>query len=177
MALPPDVVTDLVKPRAADDAARGYMMVPAVIARLLLPVALVVAAHLLLRGHNEPGGGFVAGLVVAVAFLMQYLVAGTRWVEGRVSIHPPRWIGFGLLIAAATGLGSFALGYPFLTTHTLHFTLPLIGGVHLPSATFFDIGVFSVVVGSTLLILTAIAHQSIRAHQKPASSSQKAPEP
>src|SRR5690606_24132617 len=61
--LPADVVTDLVKPRSAEDAARGYMMVPTVIARLLLPVALVIAVHLFLRGHNEPGGGFVAGLV------------------------------------------------------------------------------------------------------------------
>jgi multicomponent K+:H+ antiporter subunit A len=174
-ALPPDVVTDLVKPRTAEDAARGYMMVPAVIARLVLPVAFVVAAHLLLRGHNEPGGGFVAGLVVAVGFLMQYLVAGTRWVESRASIRPPAWIGVGLLLAATTGLGSFALGYPFLTTHTLHFTLPLIGAVHLPSATFFDIGVFSVVVGATLLILTALAHQSIRAHRRPAPPPSPAP--
>jgi multicomponent K+:H+ antiporter subunit A len=175
-ALPPDLVTDLVKPRTAQDAARGYMMVPAVIARVLLPVSFVVAAHFLLRGHNEPGGGFVAGLVVAVAFLMQYLVAGTRWVEARANLRPTRWIGFGLLLAGLTGLGSVALGYPFLTTHTSHFTLPLVGEVHLPSATFFDVGVFSVVVGTTLLILTALAHQSIRAHRQAAheSSSSKA---
>ncbi|MHB1298038.1 MAG: monovalent cation/H+ antiporter subunit A [Gemmatimonadaceae bacterium] len=162
-----DVVTDLVKPRTAKDAARGYLMVPAVLARLLLPVSFVVAAHLLLRGHNEPGGGFVAGLVVAVAFLTQYLVAGTRWVEARVRISPTRWIAFGLLLAAVTGLGAVALGYPFLTTHTAHVTLPLVGEVHLPSATFFDLGVFAVVVGATLLILTALAHQSIRAHHTP----------
>jgi len=167
-ALPPDVVTDLIKPRTAQDAQRGYMMVPAVIARLLLPVSFVVAAHLLLRGHNEPGGGFVAGLVVAIAFLMQYMVAGTQWVEARMPLRPTRWIGAGLLLAAATGLGSLALGYPFLTTHAAHLTLPVVGDVHLPSATFFDLGVFSVVVGATLLILMALAHQSIRAHRKPA---------
>ena len=170
-ALPPDGVTDLLTPRAAGDAERGYMLVPAVIARLLLPVALVVAAHLLLRGHNEPGGGFVAGLVVAVAFLMQYLVAGTRWVEARAGINPTRWIGSGLLLAAVTGLGAVALGYPFLTTHTAQFQLPWIGVVHVPSSTFFDLGVFSVVVGATLLILTALAHQSIRSHRKPVSRS------
>lgn len=169
--LPPDVVTDLVKPRTAEDAARGYLMVPAVIAHLLLPVAFVVAAHLLLRGHNAPGGGFVAGLVVAVTFLMQYLVAGTRWLEARAQLNPTRWIGFGLLLAAVTGLGAVALGYPFLTTHTAHVTLPLVGDVHVPSATFFDLGVFSAVVGATLLILTALAHQSIRAHRKPAQRS------
>ena len=172
--LPPDVVTDLVKPRMASDAARGYMMVPATIARLLLPASFVVAAYFLLRGHNEPGGGFVAGLIVAIAFLMQYIVSGTRWVEGRARLRPPRWIAFGLLLAATTGLGAVALGYPFLTTHTAHATLPLIGEVHLPSATFFDLGVFAVVVGSTLLILTALAHQSVRAH-RPSSQSSAAP--
>ncbi len=165
-ALPSDVVTDLVKPVTAEDAARGYLMVPAVIARLLLPIVFVVAAHLLLRGHNQPGGGFVAGLVVAVAYLMQYLVAGTKWVEARVKLRPARWIAVGLWLAAATGLGALAFGYPFLTTHTAHVTLPLIGDVHLPSATFFDVGVFAVVVGATLLILTALAHQSVRAHHR-----------
>lgn len=146
-------------------------MVPAVIARMLLPVAFVVAVHLLLRGHNEPGGGFVAGLVVAVTFIAQYLVAGTLWVEARARLRPVRWIGSGLLLAALTGLGSIVVGYPFLTTHTAHVTLPLVGEVHVPSATFFDLGVFAVVVGATLLILTALAHQSIRAHRTPVQPS------
>jgi len=167
--LPADVVTDLVNPRAADDTARGYLMVPAIITRLILPVAFVVAFHLLMRGHNEPGGGFVAGLVVAIAFIMQYLVLGTQWVEARARLLPPRWIGAGLLLAAASGLGALAVGYPFLTTHTAHLTLPVVGELHLPSATFFDLGVFGVVVGATLLILTALGHQSIRAHRRPAS--------
>ncbi len=161
--LPGDIVTDLVKPRTADDAARGYLMVPAVLAHLLLPVSLVVAAHFFMRGHNQPGGGFVAGLVVAIALLMQYLVSGTLWVEARAHLRPPRWIAVGLLVAASTGLGAVVLGYPFLTSHTAHLSLPLLGELHLPSATFFDLGVFSVVVGATLLILTALAHQSIRA--------------
>ena len=170
-ALPADIVTDLVKPRTAEDGARGYMMVPAVVARLLLPLAIVVALHFFLRGHNEPGGGFVAGLVIAIGMLMQYIVSGTRWVEGRTRIRPARFIAVGLLLGAATGLGAVALGYPFLTSHTAHVTLPLVGEVHLPSATFFDAGVFAVVVGATLLILTALAHQSIRAHRKPARPS------
>ena len=157
--------TDLVTPSREDDAG-GYLLVPAVIARLLLPVALVVAAHFFLRGHNEPGGGFVAGLVVAIALLMQYLVSGTRWVEARVPLRPARWIATGLLLAAGTGLGALLLGYPFLTSHTAHAVLPWVGEVHLPSATFFDLGVLAVVVGATLLILTALAHQSIRAHRQ-----------
>lgn len=162
--LPADIVTDLVKPRKAEDAARGYLMVPAVITRLLLPVSIVVAVHFFLRGHNEPGGGFVAGLVVSISLLMQYITSGTVWVEDHTNLRPVRWLAAGLLLAAGTGLGAIAFGYPFLTTHTAHATLPLVGEVHLPSATFFDLGVFAVVVGATLLILTALAHQSIRVH-------------
>ena len=90
----------------------------------------------------------------------------TRWVEARLRLLPPRWIAFGLAVALATGLGSLALGHPFLTTHTAHVTWPLVGEVHLPTAAIFDLGVFAVVVGSTLLLLTAIAHQSLRARRR-----------
>ena len=159
--------SDLAHLATPGEAAQHYLEVPAVLVRLLLPVALMFAAHLFLRGHNQPGGGFVAGLVVAIAVIAQYMVGGTRWVEDRLRLRPPRWIATGLLLALLTGLGSLALGYPFLTTHTAHFTLPLLGEVHLPSATFFDLGVFAVVVGSTLLLLTAIAHQSLRARRRP----------
>ena len=69
------------------------------------------------------------------------------------------------LLAATTGLGALVFGYPFLTSHTAHVALPLLGELHLPSATFFDLAVAAVVLGATLLILTALAHQSIRAHR------------
>lgn len=160
-----DVVTDLVNPRSASDTALGFMMVPAVLVRLLLPIALVVSMYLFMRGHNQPGGGFVAGLVMSVAFILQYMVAGTQWVEAQMSLRPLRWMGTGLLFATLTGLGAMAFGYPFLTTHTAHLHLPLLGDIHVASALFFDIGVYAVVVGSTLLILTALAHQSVRAHR------------
>lgn len=160
-----DVVTDLVNPRSASDTALGFMMVPAVLVRLLLPIAFMVSMYLFMRGHNQPGGGFVAGLVMSVAFILQYMVAGTQWVEAQMSLRPLRWMGTGLLCATLTGIGSIPLGYPFLTTHTAHFNLPLLGDIHVASALFFDIGVYAVVVGATLLILTALAHQSVRAHR------------
>ena len=163
--LAPDVVTDLVNPRHAADTALGFMMVPAALVRLLLPIALVVSMYLFMRGHNQPGGGFVAGLVMSVAFILQYMVAGTQWVEAQMSLRPLRWMGTGLLCATLTGVGAMLLGYPFLTTHTAHLHLPVIGDLHVASALFFDIGVFTVVVGSTLLILTALAHQSVRSHR------------
>lgn len=163
--LAPDVATDLVNPRQASDTALGFMMVPAVLVRLLLPIALVVSFYLFMRGHNQPGGGFVAGLVMSVAFILQYMVAGTQWVEAQMSLRPLRWMGFGLFSATLTGIGALFVGYPFLTTHTWHFSLPLLGDIHVASALFFDVGVYAMVVGSTLLMLTALGHQSVRAHK------------
>jgi multicomponent K+:H+ antiporter subunit A len=154
--------TDLADPHVSPDGARGYLVVPAALMRLLLPIVVLLALHLFLRGHNAPGGGFVAGLVVALAFVTQYMIAGTQWVEERMNLAVLRWIGAGLLLALSTGLGSLVWGYPFLTTHSLHIKLPLLGDIHIPSATFFDGGVFAVVLGSVLLILVALAHQSLR---------------
>ena len=71
-------------------------------------------------------------------------------------------MGAGLALAGATGAGSWLFAHPFLTSHTARLTLPLLGELHLPSAFFFDLGVFSLVVGATGLILIALAHQSTR---------------
>ncbi len=165
-----EAATDLVAPREEAAALTGYLKVPAVLARLMLPLAVMVAVYLFLRGHNLPGGGFVAGLVVAIAFIMQYLVAGASWIEARLTLNPARWIAVGLLVAVATGAGAWVAGYPFLTTHTAHPEIPLLGRIALPSALFFDVGVFSVVTGSTLLVLLALAHQSIRARRAQAAA-------
>lgn len=173
-AVPPDLATDLLNPRYAPDTAVGYLMVPAVLVRLLLPFAVMVAFYLFMRGHNEPGGGFVAGLVLSIALLLQYIISGTHWVEAHMPLLPRRWIATGLLFALVTGLGSLGWGFPFLTSHTFHAVLPVIGEIHVASALFFDIGVFTVVVGSTLLILTAIAHQSVRGHRYHARMAEEA---
>ena len=168
-ALLVDRSTDLWQPQlSADEAdpAQGYLLVPSVLVRLLLPFAMVVSLHLFLRGHNQPGGGFVAGLVLATAFIAQYIVSGTEWVEDRMDLNPPWWIAAGLLLVVGTGLGALTFGFPFLTTHTAHVTLPWLGELHLPTAALFDAGVFAVVVGSTLLMLTALAHQSLRARRQ-----------
>jgi multicomponent K+:H+ antiporter subunit A len=165
--LPPDLQTDLINPRRAKDTAVGYLMVPAVLVRLLFPVTGVVAVFFFLRGHNAPGGGFVAGLVVSVGVLLQYLVSGTEWVEERLKLAPRTLIAVGLLLVLGTSAGSLVVGFPLLTSHTWHLSLPLLGEVHVASALFFDLGIFSLVLGSTLFILVALAHQSIRAHRPP----------
>jgi multicomponent K+:H+ antiporter subunit A len=130
--------------------------------RLMFPMAGMLAGYLLLRGHNLPGGGFAAGLVLALAVILQYMAGGTRWAEERLAIRPSRWMGAGLLLAGATGAGAWAFAHPFLTSHTAHLRLPVLGELHLPSALLFDLGIFSLVVGATGLILIVLAHQSVR---------------
>ena len=168
---------DLVHPHSKPDTPEGYMLVPAVLVRWLLPIALMIAAYLFLRGHDEPGGGFVAGLVVSIAVIAQYLVAGAQWVEARLEVNPLRWIAIGLLAAVGTGVGAIVAGYPFMTTHTAHVSVPVIGVVHVPSAIAFDVGIFAVVVGSTLLTLIALAHQSLRGRRMAAHASDTVTEP
>jgi multisubunit Na+/H+ antiporter MnhB subunit len=85
------------RPDPAEQADSGYLMVPGIYLRLLLPFMGVIAVYFFMRGHNLPGGGFVAGLIFAVAILVQYMLAGTVWVESHLNLRPHRWLGFGLL--------------------------------------------------------------------------------
>jgi len=101
------------------------------------------------------------------------MAEGTRWVEERIKLRPVRLMGVGLAVACAAGLGSWAFGYPFLTSHVAVLELPVVGEVHLPSAFFFDIGVFLLVIGATGLFLIAIAHQSLRARRSEREAEEK----
>ena len=123
------------------------------VTRFLLPLALMVSAYLFLRGHNAPGGGFIAGLVAAVALILQYMANGIAWTQRqwRPPFHP--LIAAGVLIAAATGAGSLLLNHPFLTSTFGHASLPVVGEFELASAMIFDLGVFLTVVGVIMLIL------------------------
>jgi multicomponent K+:H+ antiporter subunit A len=171
-----DDVDPAVRQTPAEQANRGYLMVPGVYLRFLMPFMLMMAAYFFLRGHNLPGGGFVAGLIFAVAVITQYMLGGTQWVESRLGLRPHRWIAYGLFVALMTGLGAWLFGYPFLTSHTAHLYLPLLGEIHVPSAFFFDLGVFMVVVGTTMLILLALAHQSLRS-RRPSPEALALPQP
>lgn len=144
-----------------------FLLVPSVIMRWLFPVIIVLAIYLFLRGHDQPGGGFVAGITMSIAFILQYLAGGTRWTEDRLRILPTYWIGAGLLLALMTGAGAMLFGHPFLTSAFEYLDLPLLGRVPMASALLFDLGVFVLVVGATVLILVAIAHQSIRGARPP----------
>ena len=134
----------------------NWDMHPAIMAsltRLLLPLALLTSVFILLRGHNLPGGGFIAGLVTAVALIMQYLANGVAWTHARLPANFHPIIGWGLGLALVTGLASWVFEHPFLTSTFGHMHGPLVGDFELASAMAFDLGVYLVVVGVTLLIL------------------------
>jgi len=153
----------------------GVMKVPAVLVRLLLPMAALISLYFLLRGHNLPGGGFVGGLIMATAIILQYMVGGVIWVEARPRIHPQYWIACGLLAAGGAAMSVWWAAKPFLSAISIDVLLPVIGHVHVSSVLLFDIGVYMLVVGATVLMLVALAHQSLRLFRKPIPISTPAP--
>ena len=135
-----------------------------VAARLILPMALVMSAYIYWRGHNLPGGGFIAGLITAVALVLQYMAQGQEKAEallhGAQGRRFTRWIGMGLSIAGLTGVGALLWGRNFLTSAHGHPHVPGFGEVSLASAALFDLGVYITVVGATLLTLSVLGHAS-----------------
>ena len=170
--------------RDAGQTLREYMMVPRVLMQWFFPVIAVFALFLFVRGHDLPGGGFAAGVTLSIAFILQYMASGARATEARLRVQPINWIGFGLLIAVTTGAGAWTFGYPFLTSHFQYLDIPVLGRTPVATAMIFDLGVFVLVVGATVLMLIALAHQSIRtprvvasAPETPDADAQPAPEP
>ncbi|WP_353539208.1 monovalent cation/H+ antiporter subunit A [Colwellia sp. KU-HH00111] len=137
-------------------AKERYPLLLESISQSLLPLALMVSFYIFLRGHNLPGGGFIAGLITAVAFILQYIAHGSNWIAQRLTINYRKIIATGIVIALSTGLGSWFFSRPFMTTWFDYFDIPLIGKTELASALVFDLGVYLTVVGSTLMILASL---------------------
>jgi multicomponent K+:H+ antiporter subunit A len=126
------------------------------VARMILPPAMLFAAYLLFRGHNFPGGGFIAGVLTGAAVLLQYVASERRTVDGVAPLRPEGLFVAGLALAALTGLGALVVGYPFLTSTFGHVEIPLLGHFESSTAFLFDLGVYFVVTGIVLTILLAI---------------------
>jgi multicomponent K+:H+ antiporter subunit A len=163
-------------PGKTADRRSDLMYVPGLIMHWLFPLIGVLAFYLFIRGHDKPGGGFAAGVAMSIGFILQYLAAGTRWVEERLSIRPVTWISLGLLCAAGTGAAAWLFNAPFLTSHFRYVTIPWLGEVPIASALLFDLGVFLLVIGATTLMLTALAHQSIRIRRSGPATERRAEE-
>jgi multicomponent K+:H+ antiporter subunit A len=131
-----------------------------VAASVVLPVALVFTLYIFMRGHNLPGGGFIAGLITAVALVLQFMSMGQAKAEnllrGQGGRRFVKWIGSGLGIAGLTGVGAFLWGRPFLTSAHGHPHVPVLGDLPLASAALFDLGVYLTVVGATLLTISVL---------------------
>jgi multicomponent K+:H+ antiporter subunit A len=145
-------------PEAQPGDDRSQML--EITARVMLPLVALVAVWFFLRGHNQPGGGFIGGLVLAIGLLLPYLGSGTAWVERRSLPSFEAWIGWGLACATLTGLTSLALGYPFLTSTYFAPVLPVVDKLSIASAMFFDLGVFLTVAGAAMLALTRLGRLS-----------------
>ena len=123
--------------------------------RLLLPLLLLFSVFLLLRGHNEPGGGFVGGLVAGTAFVLYGFAHGADGARRALRADPRTVIAIGLLVALASGLPALARGNPFLAATWLPRALPVLGKVGTPIL--FDLGVYLVVLGTVTLVLLTLA--------------------
>jgi len=168
---------DKAHPNRPGEIVKSVMAFPSLMIVLLFPTIGATAFFLLLRGHDLPGGGFVAGVTMAAGFILLYMARGTTWVETRLRIQPVRWMGIGLLLAVCTGEVAWLFDRPFLTSTFSYVEIPLIGAIPAASAFLFDLGVFALVLGATVLMLIAIAHQSVRSHRAPRSREPSLPAP
>ena len=123
-------------------------------ARVLMPLLLLFALFLLLRGHNDPGGGFVGGLVVAGAFALHAIAYGVPASRRALVLQPPTLLGLGLLLALASGLPAALRGQPFLTSQWVDV------GLSVGTPLVFDIGVFLVVIGVVLMMTFTLAEET-----------------
>lgn len=129
----------------------------AVASRYLLPLMLIFSFFLLLRGHNEPGGGFVGGLVAAAAYALFFIANGIEEAEKLLKVEPLRLIAAGLLLALLSTWPSLLAGRAFMTGLWLDTNLPVIGKVGTPLL--FDTGVYLLVLGIALKIIFSLAEE------------------
>jgi len=124
--------------------------------RLLMPLLLLFAIFLLLRGHNQPGGGFVGGLVVAASFVLYSIAFGIAAARRALLVEPSKLLGIGLLVAITSGLPGLLAGNPFMTA--VWRTMNAGSGVlDIGTPLVFDVGVFLVVIGVVLTIVFTLA--------------------
>ena len=127
--------------------------------RLLLPLFLLFSIFILLRGHNEPGGGFVGGLIAAAAFALHAIAYDVEKTRTLLAIDTRSLIVLGLLLAMSSGMVSLFMGEPFFTGQWVKISFWSIGELDLGTPLFFDIGVYLTVIGVTLTIILSLAEE------------------
>jgi multicomponent Na+:H+ antiporter subunit B len=134
-----------------------FSLILATGARYMLPIMLLFSVFLLLRGHYEPGGGFVGGLAAGAAFVLFAVAFGVQRAREILQIDPRMLIGIGLLVALGSGFIGMLFGYQFMAGIWFMYEIPAIGKVGSPLL--FDIGVYLVVVGVVLEIIFVLAEE------------------
>lgn len=124
--------------------------------RWLFRAALLVSIYVAFRGHNAPGGGFAGGLIAGAAYVMRYLSGGALRVRRSTVARPYTLVGLGMLLAVGTTVTPLFFGDPAQTSSIVTWDLPVYGKVKIVSATFFDLGVYLLVVGVVLTVLVAL---------------------
>lgn len=127
--------------------------------RLLFTLLLLFSIFILLRGHNEPGGGFIAGLVTGGAFVLYAMAYDVGAARRALRIEPLALIGLGLLLAAGSGFLPLFSGEPFLTGKWISLDWLDAEPIKLGSPVIFDIGVYLVVIGASLTIILTLAEE------------------
>jgi len=125
--------------------------------RFLVPLMLLFSVFLLVRGHNQPGGGFVGGLVAATAFALVLLAEGLETARRLLRLEPLSLVAAGLLVSLLSGLLPLLEGGAFMAGRWLDVSLPALGKLGTPVV--FDVGVYLVVLGIVLFILFALAEE------------------
>lgn len=125
--------------------------------KYLLPLLLIFSFFLLLRGHNEPGGGFVGGLVAAAAYALYFIGNGVDEAEKLLKVEPIKLIAIGLFIALISTIPSLFFGKAFMTGVWLKTNFPVIGKIGTPLI--FDVGVYLLVLGIALKIIFSLAEE------------------
>ena len=128
--------------------------------RVLMPLLLLFAVFLLLRGHNQPGGGFVGGLVVASSLVLYSIAFGVDAARRALLVRPATLLGVGLLVALTSGLPAVITGQPFMTAQWTKVPLGPTA-VALGTPLVFDVGVFLAVIGVVLTIVFTLAEVSL----------------
>ncbi|MFT4245931.1 MAG: Na+/H+ antiporter subunit A [Micrococcaceae bacterium] len=127
--------------------------------RMIFHSMVVLSIFLLLAGHDQPGGGFAGGLLAGIALTIRYLAGGRYELTETVPLPAGLFLGSGLALAAITGFMPLFFGQPIFSSTIWEFTLPILGHLKLVSATFFDIGVYLVVIGLVLDILRSLGSE------------------
>lgn len=129
-------------------------------ARNLLPVFILYSIIILLRGHNAPGGGFIAGLLMAAGFILYGIAFGVERARVKIKFDPRTLIGVGMLLALLSGLPSMMQTMPFTTIEFGEWKLPVLGKIALSTPLIFDVGVYAVVTGVLLTIILTLSEEN-----------------